>query len=52
MIDYLTLIDNGVLAIIAGWFMFRMEKVIKNNTEVLYQVKGVISNGKIKRRKN
>jgi len=45
--EYLTLIDNGVLAVIAGWFMFRMEKVIKNNTEVLYVVKDVVKrNGK------
>jgi len=48
--DYLTLLDNGVLTVIVGWFMFRMEKVVKNNTEVLCSVKEIIKkNGKRKR---
>lgn len=37
---YLTeLAKNGILAIIVGWFMFRIEKVVNNNTKVLYSVK-------------
>tara|TARA_R100001530_G_scaffold136213_2_gene115836 strand:+ start:2507 stop:2656 length:150 start_codon:yes stop_codon:yes gene_type:complete len=39
MIEYQSLIDNGVMGIIIAWFMFRMEKVVKNNTEVLFSVK-------------
>jgi len=39
MIEYQALIDNGVMGLIIAWFMFRMEKVVKNNTEVLIGVK-------------
>lgn len=42
MIEYQSLIDNGVLGIIVAWFMFRMERVVKNNTEVLISVKGTL----------
>ena len=43
MIEYQSLIDNGVLGIIVAWFMFRMEKVVKNNTDVLISVKETIT---------
>lgn len=33
------LINNGILGVVLMWFMFRMEKVVKNNTEILSQVK-------------
>ena len=39
MIDYSLLINNGALGVVVAWFMFRMEKVVKNNTEVLISVK-------------
>jgi len=39
-------INQGVLGVLVVWFMFRMEKVIKNNTEVLYATKEVIKNGR------
>jgi len=39
MIDFQPFIENGLLGTIIAWFMFRMEKVINNNTEVLYGVK-------------
>lgn len=42
MIDYLGFLDYGILGIVIGWFMFRMEKVINNNTTVLYSVKEII----------
>ncbi len=31
------------MGIILAWFMFRMEKVVKNNTEVLIAVKETIT---------
>jgi len=45
MIEWQALIDNGVLGLVVAWFMFRMEKVVKNNTEVLYKVKDRIDIG-------
>jgi len=39
MIDYSILINNGALGVMVAWFMFRIEKVVKNNTEVLILVK-------------
>lgn len=39
MIEYQAFIDNGMMGIIIAWFMFRMEKVVKNNTDVLHAVK-------------
>lgn len=31
------------MGVLLGWFMFRMEKVIKNNTEILILVKDKIT---------
>lgn len=42
-------INQGVLGVLVVWFMFRMEKVIKNNTEVLYATKEVIKNERRKK---
>jgi len=42
MIEYSALIDNGILGIMLGWFMFRMEKVLNKNTEALINVKETI----------
>ena len=39
MIDPMNLIDTSMIGIVVAWFMFRMEKVVKNNTEVLILVK-------------
>jgi len=51
MIEYQSFIDNGVLGVIVAWFMFRMEKVIKNNTNVLIGVKELMgkNNGRYKK---
>ena len=38
MIEYQQLLNNGVLGVIVAWFMFRMEKLIKNNTTALTKV--------------
>lgn len=36
MEEYLTMISSvGFPIVMCGWFMYRMEKVIKNNTEAL-----------------
>lgn len=42
-------VNQGVLGVLVVWFMFRMEKVIKNNTEVLYATKEAIKNGRRKK---
>lgn len=42
MIDYTLLVNNGVLGIVLAWFMFRMEKVINNNTASLNDMKTTI----------
>lgn len=39
VLEYQAFIDNGVMGVVIAWFMFRMEKVVKNNTEVLIAVK-------------
>lgn len=33
-----SLFNYGIAGIMLGWFMFRIEKVIKNNTDVLGKV--------------
>jgi hypothetical protein len=38
MIEYGALLDTGVLGIMLAWFMFRMEKQVKQNTLVLQSV--------------
>jgi hypothetical protein len=43
MIDLTSLLENSVMGVLLGWFMFRMEKVIKNNTEILILVKDKIT---------
>lgn len=43
MIEYAGLLDTGMLGIVVGWFMFRHEKVVNNNTKVLYEIKGAIN---------
>ena len=40
------LINNGALGIFCAWFMTRIEKAIKNNTEVLVLVKDRLKRGK------
>lgn len=51
MIEELQIFANyGVLGIITAWFMFRMEKVINNNTKVLEGVVLAISNCPRKRK--
>ena len=42
MIGYEVLINNGVMGIVLGWFMFRMEKVVNNNTKSLQEFKIVV----------
>lgn len=42
MIGYEVLINNGVLGVVLGWFMFRMEKVVNNNTKSLQEFKIVV----------
>jgi hypothetical protein len=44
MIEYQFFLDYGAMGLFLGWFMFRMEKVIKNNTEVLILVKDKVAN--------
>jgi hypothetical protein len=46
MIDPNQLIDTSMIGIVVGWFMFRMEKVVNNNTEVLVNVRDYMKNGK------
>lgn len=51
--EAITMISNyGFPIFLCLWFMFRMEKVIKNNTEVLNKIMGVIKlNGRSKERR-
>jgi hypothetical protein len=42
MIEYETIINNGVMGVVLAWFMFRMEKVINNNTASLDEMKNTI----------
>jgi len=46
MIELESLLNTGALGVIVAWFMFRMERVVKNNTEVLILVKDHMKNGK------
>lgn len=46
MIDVSILLNYGPMGIILAWFMFRMEKVVNNNTEVLIAVKEKIKGKK------
>jgi len=34
-----TLLQQGVLGVVLGWFMLRMEKIIDANTEALVQIR-------------
>jgi hypothetical protein len=43
MIEYEALINNGVMGVVLAWFMFRMEKVINNNTTSLNEMQEVIT---------
>lgn len=49
--DWTFLLEYGFMGIIVGWFMFRLEKVVKNNTEVLITVKETMRDCKQSRRK-
>lgn len=51
MMEWQTLIDNSVMGVLLAWFMFRMERVVKNNTEVLFSVKERIGDTNGRRRK-
>ena len=44
MIEVITqkLLENGVLAVILAWFMFRIEKHLKANNELLAIIKDKI----------
>jgi hypothetical protein len=48
MIDPQGLLNDGILGVVLGWFMFRMEKVVNNNTNSLGEFKTTIQ--KCKRR--
>jgi hypothetical protein len=40
---FMFIANNGVAVFVLVWFMFRMEKVINNNTKAVNEVKNVVS---------
>lgn len=47
-----TLANSGILGIILAWFMFRMEKVVNNNTKTLQEVKIAIASCPTNKKRN
>lgn len=43
-----TLLQQGVLGVVLGWFMLRMEKIVQANTDALEQIKIQMSKCPIK----
>lgn len=38
MVEIASVLDTGILGAVLGWFMFRLERVMKENTKVLIAV--------------
>lgn len=41
--DLSSFFDSSITAVVLGWFMFRMENIIKKHTEALHKLKDAIS---------
>lgn len=51
MEDLINLLQNfGVSVVMLLWFAFRLEKILKSNTEALLSLTAVIQNLKLKRK--
>ena len=42
-VDPASLLQFGVLGVVLAWFMFRLEGIVKSNTQALNEVKEVLS---------
>jgi len=41
--------NNGIAVVVLIWFMFRMEKVVNNNTKAIQEVKVAIATCPVKK---